>query len=40
MEETDSAKQAEYTAEHNKAMDTLKSVTNIDDYTACLRNLD
>ena len=40
MEEIDLVKQAKMTAQHEVAMNTLKSVQNIDDYQACLRNLD
>lgn len=40
MEEIDLVKQAKMTAQHNDAMNTLKSVQNLDDYQACLRNLD
>jgi len=40
MEEIDLVKQAKMTAQHNEAMNTLKSVQNLDDYQACLRNLD
>jgi len=40
MEEIDLVQQAKMTAQHEIAMNTLKSVQNIDDYQACLRNLD
>lgn len=40
MEEIDPLKQAETTKSHEIAMNALKSVNSLDDYQACLRNLE